>query len=323
MDELKQVLLQYKSNEFLVIEPGGNNGDRLIYMGMEKKLGELGIRYRVIRYKERIFTPLYIAWRISLKVISVFTKMNRALDITINKIEKKLDERIVETNLPRNTSFRVILIHGGGNINDLWGHGIRLLKKVICRNPNSVIIVAPQTYWFRETRFSELFSTLKEIYLFCRERYSYKLLKTMNLAKNIHIKLSHDTSFYLSKNDFNPRDGDYDLVCLRKDVESVLLSKIDLKLLQTIKESRRKIIFRDISLIGDFKQFLHLTENARRVYSDRLHAAIFAAILGKDTILYSNNFYYKIKGVFDYSLRSRYLNVKLVDFRKNPELILR
>jgi hypothetical protein len=53
MDKLEEVLRKYQDKKFLVIEPGGNNGDRLIYMGLEKKLKELRIKYTVFRYEEK------------------------------------------------------------------------------------------------------------------------------------------------------------------------------------------------------------------------------------------------------------------------------
>ena len=233
LDKLEQILLKHKNQKFLVIEPGGNNGDKLTYMGMEKKLRELGIDYSVLRYEERARSPtlhkLYFGmWKKTLDAISVLTKLNNTLETTINKMDKKIYERTVTADEMRNGSRQVVLIHGGANLNDLWGHGIRLLKNVIQHNPHSVIIVGPQTYWFRGTRFPELFSNKRQgFYLFCRERYSYNLLNSMTLPKNVHIYLSHDTALYLSKNDFHPQAGVYDLICLRRDKESVIFPTAD------------------------------------------------------------------------------------------------
>ena len=38
LDKLEETILSYRNSRFLVVEPGGNHGDRLIYKGMEKKL---------------------------------------------------------------------------------------------------------------------------------------------------------------------------------------------------------------------------------------------------------------------------------------------
>ena len=326
LDKLEEMLLKYRSKKFLVVEPGGNNGDRLIYIGMEKKLKELGINYMVLKYKENPRSPLlstlyYKLWKKILDITKLISKSNNSLDRTIGKIDKKIYARTLRLIKIQADPTHVILIHGGGNINDLWGHGIRLLSNVIHHNPNSAIIVGPQTYWFQETRFPELFlNTRQEIYLFCRERYSYSLLNSMKLPENVHINLSHDTTFYLSKKHFRSRPGAYDLICLRTDYESALFQKRkELSVLRKIgmrdlRKSKRKVFIGDIYLLPKFRDFLHLIEGSRAVHTDRLHVAILATILHKDTTLYSNS-YYKNKGVYEYSL-SKYPNAKFLDISK-------
>lgn len=333
LNKLEDILLKYQNSSFLVIEPGGNNGDRLTYMGMEKKLKELGINYTVLRYKERVRLPFlhklyFTLWKKILGVTGFLTKLNSAMETSIRIVDRKLYELTITANKIR-SSTNIILIHGGANVNDLWGHGIRLLKNVLKNNPNKIVIVAPQTYWFRETNFPSLFSkTAQEVYLFCRERYSYKLLNSIKFPKNIHVSLSQDTAFYLSRDDFNPRAGTYDLICLRKDQESVIFVKAEcLRHLQRIiiedmRLSQKTLLAVDISLLPNFGDFLSLIEDSMRVYTDRLHVAIMAAIIGKNTVLYSNS-YFKSKGIFEFSLRTKYPNLKFVDVTKHPEMILK
>ena len=330
MDKLEETILKYKSKKFLVIEPGGNNGDRLIYWGMEKKLKEFGIDYAVLQYNEVPWFPFlhklhFGLWKRILNITEVVSKSNSGLKVAINKLDKRVYERTIKVDKICAGSSLVILIHGGGNINDLW-HGIRLLRNVIQHNRNSIVIVGPQTYWFQETCFPELFQVAKrEIYLFCREKYSYNLLNSMDLPENIHVHLCHDTTFYLSKEDFHPRESIYDLICLRTDKESAIFRKKgNSKGLQRIgmkglKKPLERVLVWDISLIANFRDFLHLVEGSRKVYTDRLHVAILAALLGKDTTLYPNS-YYKNKGVYEYSLFD-YPNVKFVDAPKHLEEI--
>ncbi|MEM5867128.1 MAG: polysaccharide pyruvyl transferase family protein [Candidatus Aenigmatarchaeota archaeon] len=169
MDELEKILKENKTKSFLVVEPGGDNGDRLIYMGMYKKLNELGINYEVLRYKEKTRANLrrlyFLApWR---RMCRVANRLNKSLEVSLKRIERKLFEITIESDKVQTNSSDVILIHGGGNINDLWGNGLRLLKNVIRHNPNCIIIAAPQTYWFDSTLFSWLFRKAKqEIYFF-------------------------------------------------------------------------------------------------------------------------------------------------------------
>jgi exopolysaccharide biosynthesis predicted pyruvyltransferase EpsI len=50
----------------------------------------------------------------------------------------------------------------------------------------------------------------------------------------------------------------------------------------------------------------------RTIRTNRLHIAILAAILGKDVELYSN-LYYKNQTIYDYSLKERFPNIKMLD----------
>jgi len=318
LDELEKILVEYRRKKFLVIEPPGNNGDQLIFRGMEKKLNELGIIYTVLRYEEiqrfSILQKLYFNAAIKIsKAMKFAYGSNRNLELCLKKINKKIYERPIKADKVQTDSSSVILIHGGGNINDIWGSGILLLRNAIQHNPDSTIIVAPQTYWFNETPFVELFHNVRQqIYLFCRGRYSYNLLNSMSLPENVHINLSHDTTFYLSKEDFHARASGYDLICFRTDKESALFRKTkpnitNKKGIIDLSRSKKGMVIGDISLLNNFRDFINLVEGSRKVFTDRLHVAILAALLGKDTILYPNS-YYKNREVYEFSL-SKYHNV--------------
>ena len=307
----------------MVIEPGGNNGDRLIYMGMEKKLKELSIDYTVLHYLQYRESLIYYGpWQRILKTLSVVSKSNKGLDMVLSRLDREIYKQTSSGGFQFDPTA-VILIHGGGNMNDLWGLGLHLLRNVIYNNPESVIIVGPQSYWFWTTNFPKLFlDANQQIYLFCRERYSYNLLRSISLPKNVHVGLSHDTIFYLSEKDFHTRQGAYDLICFRTDDESIFSQKTsDLKRLPRSeiidsRQSKDGIVVEDVSLIS-FGDFVNLIEGSRRVFTDRLHVAIISAILGKDTTLYPNS-YYKNKGIYEYSLSS-YPNVKFVDIQRNSK----
>lgn len=327
LDKLEETILRYRHSRFVVVEPGGNHGDRLIYKGMEKKLKQLKIKYSVLQYQECFKLPLLatlfygLCHRI-LRVARSTNKLGKSWNKAVLKVDKWIYEKILKPYKIQATPSDVILIHGGGNMNDLW-HGIRLLKNVLQYNTHNVIIVGPQTYWFNETCFTALFSKAEQdIYLFCREKYSYQLLNSSSLPKNVRVLLSNDTSFYLSKEDFHVHQGDYDLICLRTDKESALFRKKEdiakfFEDLTLTTKRKRKLLIGDISLFPDFRDFVRLIETSKRVYTDRLHVAIPAAILGKETILYPNS-YYKNRGVYDYTL-SNYPNVKFTPFPPSPE----
>jgi exopolysaccharide biosynthesis predicted pyruvyltransferase EpsI len=315
LDKLEEKLLENQTKKFLIVEPGGHDGDQLIYMGLKKKLEEFGINYSLLRYRDkRTPTFFYKAYhymkRKLLKMLPFFEKSKLFWMI----LDDKVYEWAMMSEKIQDPFADVILIHGGGNFNDLWGHGLHIFKNVLMNNPRSTIIVAPQSYWFQKTQFRKFFkNTKQEIHLFSRERYSYNLLRSMNLPKNLHVHLSHDSAFYLSKTDFHPTKGSYDLVCPRQDKESAVTWNIkqwgDSDIID-LRESKERIFVGDIVNL-DFDFFVQLVEDSRCVFTDRLHVAIFAAILGKDTFLYPNC-YYKIKGVYNFSLQ-KYPNVKFID----------
>ncbi len=327
MDALEQIILRYRKRRFVVVELGGNNGDRLIYKGMQKKLCQLNINHEVFHYHESIKGPflskLYFGlWCKFLKVFFYFFKLNSNWSRPLKTMDRWIYEKILEQPKINPSSSDLILISGGGNMNDLW-HGIRLLKSIIHQYPENVLIVAPQTYWFKETCFHSLFSkTNQKIYLFSREKFSYQLLTSLKLPKNVHVLLSPDASFYLSKEDFHAKSGKYNLFCLRSDKESALFQDgDDFNLLWKenldFRKLKSKILLKDVSIFGDFKDFVATIESSNSVYTDRLHVAILAAILGKKTSLYPNS-YHKNQGVFEYSL-SNYPNVVFYPYPPSPE----
>lgn len=313
MDNLEKIIRKYQNNKFVLIEPCGNNGDLLIYKGMEKKLMELNIDYVSIKYTEDIMFPLFkdnhvLKENRIKKILTLLNFFLQKLEIVFIILNNIIFERLIKNKKIFAPANHVFLIHGGGNVNDHYGKGLRILKNVIHNNPDRVVIVAPQTYWFRITNFKSLFSSTKqEIHLFCRERYSYNLLRSLNLPKNVKVYLSEDTAFYLSKSDFHPYIDNYSLLCLREDIES--LPSIRKKL--SFKNLKDNLIELDVSRYCDYVLYIKIIEGAKKVYTDRLHVAILSAILGKDTIFLPNS-YYKNKGVYEYSL-SQYENVRFLE----------
>jgi len=278
---LSQFLFENKDAFFTVIQPGGNNGDELIYKGLNKKLRDIKIRYKEIKYGEG---------RLSRK---------------IRRINKKIGTNLREVNISKKTDL--ILIHGGANINDYWGYGTRLLRNLILHY-NVSIAVAPQTFYFAKTNFLEMLKKAKqEIHLFCRETTSYFLLEKMQLPDNIKIHLSDDTAFYLSKEDFAHfyRDNDkkgYALLCFRGDKESKV--SLDVKKIseEIFTDWNMEIIIEDISINHSFEDFVKVIARAKIVVTDRLHVGVLSSILEKPTLLLPNS-YFKNKAVHEYSLK--------------------
>jgi len=313
-DSFKSVIIKFKEKTINLIRPGGHYGDLLIYLGLEKLLKSIGVSYRIFRYVEKYSFP-FRAYRWGVrKFTEVILHNKEKQDSITNTICSPFYHYYIKGRWRAQFNDNsIILIGGGGNINDFWFHGIRLLKLLINQNRDSTIIVAPQSYYFRITNFPSIFKEFEgEAYLFCREKYSYKLLSKMKLPTNVKVILSHDTAFYLSREDFPKGSPKHDLLCFRQDKESIITEKV--------KNVVRKIAENPLELdvatkAKNFNEFVSAITNSKNVYTDRLHVAILAAILKKQVFLFPNK-YWKNKGVFEYSLK-KYKNVTFIMHPKN------
>jgi len=313
LDKLEELLLQYEDRRFVLVHPTGGVGDELIFMGLESKMNELDIQYRVFLYEiESRFSRTLV--EIS-KVLSRlgFETLKEMLTDVMNPISDLSNRKVGTINCD---STDIILLRGGAYLNDIWKNYSVLGSALhaIHNRPESVVIVSPQSYYFSDTWFPRYFIGIEnEVHLFCREKYSYGLLDAINFPRNVHIHLSKDTAFYCQNEDFRLESGDesYYLVALRNDRESVVTWKA-----RQMSEGIR-ILFGDVGLLSDFKSFVNIVGNATKVYTDRLHVAILSAILEKETYLYPNS-YHKNKGVYEFSLRNssnvRFINSEILDF---------
>lgn len=299
---------------FLLIEPGGNNGDRLIYRGLECRLDEHGVAYEsiqytgpdnVISYPKRVVNDL--ASNVG-RIVFPYPKLDRA---------------------------DVVVIHGGGNMNDLWGFGIELLRKVLLQVPDTPVVVGPQTYWFAETAIGEVLAgDTPPVHLFCRERYSYNILQGATLPPDVSVTLSDDTALYLDPEWLRGRldepvsETGYDLYAFRDDRESVLsrhdgagqgpggttADGPDSASSGGPDGAGGGTTGGDGSADGDvvradvsdeqthtFEEFIATVDGARTIYTDRLHVALLGHLLDTAVTLYENS-YYKNRGVYKYSL---------------------
>lgn len=279
---LSQFLFENNDAFFTVIQPGGNNGDELIYKGLNKKLRDIKIKYNEIKYREG--------------------KLSRK----ISRINEKIGTNLREVNISKKTDL--ILIHGGANINDYWGQGTRLLRNLILHY-DVPIAVAPQTFYFTKTNFLEILKKAKqEIHLFCREETSYLILAKMQLPDNVNVYLSDDTAFYLSKEDFTYFNrgndkGEHALLCFRGDKESKVSLDVNEIFREIFMDWNMEIIDEgDISINHSFEDFVKIIAGAKIVVTDRLHVGVLSSILEKPTLILPNS-YFKNKAIYEYSLK--------------------
>jgi len=315
LDSFEKAILDNQDKAFFVVNPPGMSGDQLIFKATQKKLNRFGVHYVTsgVNFSHELGR---ILWEFRL-LVNLKPQSRYLMNIGFTALENLrtiLKKRFSDIKI---NSAGIILIRGGGYLNDIWGNYI-FLEEAIGKNPDAKVIIAPHSFFFytHPTRFVDIFRKRKNHFiLFCREKYSYELLQSFNLPTNTEVHLADDTAFYLSKEDFHARDEKYDIVCPREDKESPEASRnlfykryknntIDLR------HTEEKVFIGDISFFP-FSAWVNLIEGSRRVYTDRLHVAILSAILGKETYFYPN-VYHKNKGVYEYSL-CRYPNVRFVD----------
>jgi len=270
-------LIENKENNFNIINLPGNHGDELIHRGLYKKAGELGINFSVTNINKN---SLYYLKRFFYRRFKITTCIS------------------VRSNCD------IVLLHGGGYFSDLGGfcEGCRLLEAISC-HCDKPIVVAPQTFYFRDFDFSKFLTNItNDFFLFCRERESFKLLKKMEMSENVTLFVSHDTAFYLNKSDFIEKKGGYDLFSFRKGSEAKLPLSEKKELINHLRDNNRKVCNIDASICGTYQDFVGVVEGADRIFTDRLHVAILSSIIGKKCLLFPN-IYFKNNAVYKYSLR--------------------
>lgn len=290
MDAFTSFLEEHRDERICMITPGGNHGDTLIHMGAAKKLGEVGARYVSLNLEEE--------YRRSLALGAKYL-----LNIAAWKLGLRAGFKLLD--IPTDTGL--ILFEGGGYMSDIW-YGPVLLNQVTRRHKKP-IAVGPQSYLFTRTDLGAMLDD-RPVTLFCRETRSYQHLADMELPPNVEVRVSPDTALYLEPGDLEglimDSSDSYDLVSFRNDRESMVSPTLRGEVIGGAVNPR----VGDISKRGEMSDFVSAVANADRVFTDRLHVAILAYILGKETTLFGNT-YHKSLGVWEYSLRDRVRFVEL------------
>jgi exopolysaccharide biosynthesis predicted pyruvyltransferase EpsI len=297
MDAFESFLKEHEDDKIFAITPGGNHGDTLIHMGLVKKLEELGCNYQCLNLEESYKRQALLGAKYLFNIAAWKLGGGRGFDLL--RVPSDAD---------------LILFEGGGYMNDIW-YGFVLLKQAL-RKYRQPIAVGPQSYWFEATDPMSLFTDDRLITLFCRESYSRDLLSGKPRPPHVEVLMSEDTALYLDHQDLNPHIDptreSYDLVCFRRDKETVITRDVK----REIVEQAQDPIVGDISKKGQLRDFVSTVANARRIFTDRLHVAILAHILGKEATLYDNR-YHKNRGVYEYSFKHD-PKIRLVKMKEEP-----
>lgn len=167
---------------------------------------------------------------------------------------------------------------GGGAWCKYWNTGS---KYVSLFSKRMTTIVLPSTY---ETQYK-----ISNTHFFSRDKF--ESIRAMPSAQ-----FCHDMAFFCTLKKSNPGDGDG--LFFRNDLE---------------RDSRHDIIKGNVDFsrkgthLTPIGPFLNEIGKKHRIFTDRLHIAIASSLLGKETHLYSNN-YFKIKAIYKSSLQDNFPN---------------
>lgn len=140
--------------------------------------------------------------------------------------------------------------------------------------------------------------------IICRERISYHLVKNNVLKKK--VLLSDDLAFYFDITEWKNKEPIYNnLISIRRDDESAYISFNDMLPNGYINND---IAEEFLGKCKNFKEtndacykFLETISKYKTVYTNRLHTAIAAILIGRSVYVFPNS-YYKNRGVYKTSM---------------------
>jgi exopolysaccharide biosynthesis predicted pyruvyltransferase EpsI len=190
---------------------------------------------------------------------------------------------------PRPACGRVLLVLGAGNLSQPFHHQVPRIRRYVPMFEKTYLL--PSSIDPASPAVAELLQQLPpNVVIFCRERFSAEKIAPLVSGKN-DVHLDHDLAFALTYEPWK-QTGAGRLNAFRTDLESCGAPLPPHNL--------------DLSLWGDEDDGDLLLRNVAgysSVHTDRAHVAICAAMLGKETHLYPNN-YHKVRGIFEFSLRA-------------------
>lgn len=229
----------------------------------------------------------------------------------------------------------VIILHGGGNLGNLYPVEERDRRFIIQHLRKNKIISMTQTMNFSKDSFgkdelnksSKIYNATENLTIIAREKHSYKLMKE---NFNSNIILNPDIVFYLNnKIDCNKFERTNIMTCLRNDKESVLGSNKE-KLITDLKRDYGQVVEfdtvinktvikeeREKELNKMFDKFL----KAKVVITDRLHGMVFCAIT-KTPCIVTKSLDHKVTGTYKWIKDLNYIRlVESIEFENIKPII--
>ncbi len=194
-----------------------------------------------------------------------------------------------ELLFPLPADGRVLLILGCGNLCKNFDYLVPPIREYLHRFQR--VYVMPCSMDPEAPRVAGLLQEFREnVTIFCRELYSAQCIAPF-VKNGAAISVDHDLALHL---DYSPwkQQGKGCLKAFRTDHEGLGYELPPDNF--------------DVSLLGgsaDGEILLRTVSKFQEVHTDRAHVAITAAMLGKETHIYPNN-YHKVRGIAEMSLLS-------------------
>lgn len=246
------------------VEPGGNWGDRLIYMGAQKLADSLNLQYQTLTFEEFITLNVPKHSGIYLHGSGGFNKW------------------------------------ASGKPFDLLEKALSIQDAYVIQGPQS----CEEDKQFLRSRMEKINELALnrdkgKFDFFTREKMSNGVFDEILDTSVISHKLNQDTAFYLIDKDiyqaanFNENRG-YALCAVRIDDESkhpIVLPKL-----------KKMVVLDPAFYAKSFEHWLRIHIGANSVFTNRTHSTIVSAILKKDVTMYGGK-YHKNKSIWDFNLK--------------------
>ena len=187
-DDLETVFRRYAERPFLLVRPGGNWGDELIYWGARSLANKLSI-----------------AWQ----------------EIDCETLLEQPTEASSVVYIHGGGGFNP---YSSGRVAKALFHALKHHRGVVIQGPQTFITEKDQLHSMIADGFDQ--PAAEAIVMFVREEASLSAVKPI-LPTNVSIGLKEDTAFYIQKDDVERRVGEvrhrYDLMAIREDSEGYKL----------------------------------------------------------------------------------------------------
>ncbi|MDW7795352.1 polysaccharide pyruvyl transferase family protein [Morganella morganii] len=212
----------------------------------------------------------------------------------------------------------VILLHGGGNLGDLYPNHQNFREKIISKYKEKLIIILPQTIYFSShlnfEKTKKIFSSHPNLYLYVRDKKSFSIGEKLTSNVTLMPDMAHSLHPLIDINEINDSSNSCKIINLvRRDIEKNNVANHNMvkksfdwddlitnnhKLWRKIYNISAKFSFLNKKSIYLWEkvsdEIVFISENHFYmhdiVYTDRLHGIILSTLLGKKIHLIDNSY---------------------------------